>query len=327
MAKHNINKALVTGATGFIGNRLCELLRAGGVRVVGTARTCTPGNRFDFIACDLAEALPTGLLDEVDTVFHLAGKAHALSEVKEDEEEYFDVNVTGTKILITKCEEAKVKKVVYFSSVKAMGEGNADYPSTDPIDETFDCLPSSPYGASKREAERLVFSSENRFECTVIRPCLVYGPGSKGNLTKMAEAIRKKRFPPIPEFDNMRSIVHVDDLCQLALSAATNPKASGEVLIAAEPQAYSTREIYELMLDAMNKKQPSWTIPAFVLKAMGWTGDLIGKLRGKRFVFDSDALNKLSEDAHYDGSKATKLLGFEYTHSLGPSLIDMLKSE
>ena len=320
--------AIITGAKGFVGRRLCATLQSNGWTVTGCGRAKQAGPWDDFIEWDVSERLSntTSRIKPADVFFHLASKAHALSEIGEDEAEYRRINIDGAQHALEIAEQTGARRLVYFSSVKAMGEGNSDYESAAPIDETFDCLPTSPYGASKLEAERLVLSSDNRLESVVIRPCLVYGPDSKGNLTKMAEAIRKKRFPPIPEFGNRRSVVHVDDLCQLALSAATNPKASGEIFIAAEPQAYSTREMYELMLSAMNEERPSWSIPTFALKAMGCAGDLIGKLRGKRFVFDSDALSKLSESAHYDGSKATKLLDFNYKHALGPSLIDIFKS-
>ena len=319
--------AIVTGANGFIGKRLCTLLSAAGWSVTACGRTRQNGPWSDFIEWDITTHFPSGRLPSqpVGAVFHLASKAHALSEIGEDDAEYTRINVDGTRHTIELAQRIGAQRLVYFSSVKAMGEGNADYATSAPIDETFAYVPSSPYGASKLAAEQLVLSAYSGIQTTVIRPCLVYGPDSKGNLTKMAEAIRKNRFPPIPEFGNRRSVIHVDDLCQFALAAATNRASDGQIFLAAEPTAYSTREMYELISRALSKPPPAWHVPHLLLKGMGKMGDIIGKARGRRFVFDSDALGKLSESAHYDGSKATNLLGFQYKKALSSSLDDIIK--
>lgn len=321
-------KAIVTGANGFIGRRLCKLLTSKNWQVTACGRSKQDGPWSDFIEWDISHDAPVHTSSRsCDTLFHLASKVHALTEIGEDLSEYTRINVQGTQRALEFAAKAGAKRFIYFSSVKAMGEGNADYDSQDSINESFACHPTGPYAASKLAAEKLVLAASKCTEGAVIRPCLVYGSNSKGNLTKMVEAIRKNRFPPIPEFGNRRSLVHVDDLCHLALACATVPKTLNEVFIAAEPHAYSTREMYELILKALQKSPKSFHIPRWTLSLLGRAGDIVGKARGRRFVFDSDALRKLSESAHYDGSKATRMLDFKYGNALPSSLIEILSSQ
>ena len=94
--------------------------------------------------------------------------------------------------------------------------------------------PDTPYGRSKLAAEELVLHGGYVPEPVVLRLCMVYGPQAKGNIEKMIEAVRRNRFPPLPEMGNRRSMVHVQDVVQAAVLAGTHPAAVG--------QAYSTRE-------------------------------------------------------------------------------------
>lgn len=318
------NTALVTGATGFIGHRICQLLCDRGWYVVACSRTPKLGPWQRFIERDLIEEIPDSSLDGIHTVFHLAGKAHALSEISKNSGAYFSINTEGTRKLLESAIHAGAQRFIYFSSVKAMGEGNENYGDKGPIDESYATYPSGPYGKSKRAAEKLVLGSKTSIQTTIIRPTMVYGPSSKGNLVKMTEAIQRNRFPPLPNFGNRRSMVHVDDLCSLAISAATSDQAAGKTYIASEPEAYSTRKLYEMICDAINKAPTRWSIPHSVMKAMGLAGDLIGKAKGSRFIFDSDALNKLSTSAWYNGNKACSELDFEYRHNLKSTLPDMV---
>ena len=242
-----------------------------------------------------------------ETVFHLAGKAHALSEFREDEAAHWTINVDGTRNILEGAVAGGAHRFVLFSSVKAMGEGGSLC-----LAEAFDGPPETPYGRSKLEAERLVLEIGKRagLHVSCLRFPLVYGPGNKGNLYKMIAAIDRGIFPPLPELVNRRSMVHVADVVQAALLAADQAAANGRCYIVTDGRSYSTRELYELICGALGKRIPGWHVPLWMLHVLGRVGDAIGRVRGKRFLFDSDALEKLIGSAWYSSEKISRELGY-----------------
>jgi nucleoside-diphosphate-sugar epimerase len=270
-------------------------------------------------------------LEGVDVVFHLAGKAHALAELKQEEVDYFRYNVEGTANLLRAAHSAGTRRVVLFSSIKAMCRGNAGSAmslSASPreLSEADASDPDTPYGRSKREAEALVLSGGFIPEPVVLRLCMVYGAEAKGNILKMLDAVRRGRFPSLPEVGNRRSMVHVEDVVNAALLSAQHPSAPGNIFIVSDGVGYSTRKIYELMCVALQKPMPAWQLPIWALTSLGRMGDLIGKARGRRFVFDSDALEKLIGSAWYSSRRIEQQLGFRPQWDLERALPEMVKA-
>ena len=320
MLKH----ALVTGASGFIGSHLCSYLQQHGWSVRGLSRSGSSPDGVDAVTCDLADTpVPEEMIRGMDVVFHLAGKAHALSGSWLDEEEYFPVNVKATRWLLNAAKAAGVKRVVYFSSVKAMSATGSG-----PQNESCGALPVDMYGRSKLMAEHLVLRGGFVPEPVVIRPVMVYGNTDKGNLPKMIRAIRNGRFPPLPDTRNQRSMVHVDDIVHAALLAAEHPDAVGNVYIVTDGQAYSTRQIYVWICEALQKSIPGWQLPLQVLQVLAKGGDLVSKIRGRRFIFDSDVLERLTGSEFYSSEKIQNELGFKAKHHLKerlPEIVDYLE--
>ena len=316
---------LVTGADGFIGNRLVNHLLAECSRVSALLMLPVNGPWHASLCANLVEdsSIDLEALMPVDVVFHLAGKAHAVSEIGESEE-YFALNTEGTRKLLIAAQKAGVRRFVYFSSVKAMGEGQLK-----PEDETSLCRPPGAYGQSKLAAEKLVLEGGYVPEPVVIRPTMVYGPTDKGNLPQMVKMIRRGLFPPLHETGNRRSMVHVDDIVEAAILAANHPKAVGQTYIVSDGRGYSTRQLYEIILTALERRPPSWNLPLPFLKMAASVGDLIGRVRGRRFIFDSSACEKLLNSACYSSRKIETELGFKPTRNLENSIgeiIDFLAS-
>jgi nucleoside-diphosphate-sugar epimerase len=319
-----MKKVLITGANGFIGQVLVKQLLAAGIEVKALVREKAIHADIESIALDLTESWTSNPCEGVDTVFHLAGKAHALSEIAADDEEYQRINTEGTRKLLEAAKQAGVKRFIFFSSVKAVG----DMPTMQ--DESNQTQPDTSYGQSKRAAEQLVLTGGYVPHPVVIRPCMVYGLSDKGNLPRMISAIERGFFPPLPEVHNHRSMVHVEDLATAALLVAQNPKAAGQIYIVSDGQANSTRQIYEWICFALNKKPLPFSIPIFILKMLAKMGDLIGKLREKRFMFDSDALDKLIGSAWYCSAKIENELGFKPKYDLQialPEIVHYLKNK
>jgi UDP-glucose 4-epimerase len=324
------NCILVTGATGFIGRRLVGalMLRAGvAVHVLirdsmQVARLWPTGGVTARVG-DLTKPDSLGAIcNGVDTVFHLAGYAHA-NGVPESEalDLHNRITVEGTRALLTAAATAGVKRFIFVSSVKAMGEGS-DFC----LDESSTTEAASIYGRAKRSAEGLVLQAgqELGMHVCILRLPLVYGHDNKGNLPRMIAAIDRGHFPPLRELGNKRSMVHVDDVVQALQLAAESPSARNQTYIVTDEQIYSTRHIYTLICNALGRPVPGWTVPVTLLQLTARLGDLIGAVRGRPWAFNSEALDKLIGSAWYSSDKIRRELGYRPMCTLGTALPEMV---
>ncbi len=321
--------AFVTGAAGFLGRQLCGALQRTGVTVTGMDLRASPGPWDRSVAGDITRPLDPGALAGHRTVFHLAGKVHALSEAPGDDAGYFEINTEGTRHVLEAAKAAGVRRLVFFSTIKAMSRDDAPQAvdargAIRPWTEADQVEPDTPYGRSKLEAERLVLDGGYVPEAVVLRLCMVYGAGAKGNLQRMLQAVSRRRFPPLPEVGNRRSMVHAQDVIRAALLAAGQPRAAGQVFIVSDQRAYSTRQIYEWMCRALGRRCPRWTVPIRLLRGVGVGGDLVGRVLRRRIGFDSDALAKLIGSAWFSPHKIETLLGYRPAWDLERAMPEMV---
>ncbi len=317
--------ALVTGATGFVGRVLVtQLLERGrDVRVLardpGSARTSLPAG-VEVIAGDLQRPLDPGLCAGIETVFHLAGHAHAEDEGSgRSDALHQSITVEGTRRLLTDAERHGVRRFLFMSSVKAIGEGTrGDHP-----ERGDDPAPSTAYGRAKREAERAVL--EGPIAGTALRSPLVYGPGVKGNLDKMMGAIARRRFPPLPEVSQRRSMVDVRDVARALTFLEETPASAGRALLVTDGEAYTTRRIFVAMSAALGVPVPHFTVPYAALRTAAVFGDVGARLLRRKLPLDSDRLDKLFGSAWYD-SQPLLDLGFQPSWTLETALPEMVRA-
>jgi len=297
-------RVLVTGASGFIGNALCEALQDEGAIVTALLRSPRPGP-WDFVVHgELGRSqFSAEQFEGIESIFHLAGKAHTKARTAAEDAEYEAVHVRGTRALLEAARKAGVRSIVMLSSVKAMGEGGADV-----WDETHQCRPVGPYGITKLAAERLVLD-EIPLPCPVVlRPTLVYGAGSKGNLALMIRAVRSGSFPAISFPRNARAMIHVRDVVQACLLAATQQRACGQTYILSDGNEYSTTQIFQWICEAL-QKTPKFSVPFGLVRLAARMGDLFERC-GATVPLTSDALDKLAGSARYSNAKICSELGF-----------------
>ena len=293
-------KILVTGASGFVGRRLCKFLvkKNVPVRVVLREKDIT---FEETVLCDFEkETLSFEAFRDVETVFHLAGCTHDTNS-KRNIDIYRKINTETTAKIAEMAVANKVKSFVFVSSVKAGGspvQGKI-------ISETDQRAPEGIYGVTKRDAELklLDIGSQSKMHISIVRPTLIYGPGLKGNFLQMHEAVAKGWFPPLPFINNSRSLIHVDDLVRALWLVASDGRARNQIYIATDGESYSSREIYESICHSLDKPIPKWYIPYFIFLIPSLFS---GGLRHK--------VKKLFEDSNYS-SKKLESLGFKAEHS------------
>lgn len=319
---------LVTGATGFIGRRLMAALQACGLPVralIRPGRTIPPdwrnvetttGDLTDLASLDRACA-------GTNTLFHLAGFAHAdAADTPDFAARHWAINAEGTFHLLNAAAAVGVKRFIFLSSIKAAAD-----PGSHCVDEQWNVFPRSPYGQAKRAAEERVLAVGRSagMGIVILRPALVYGPGMKGNLPRLIKAMQKGWLPLLPETGNQRSLVHVDDVVQALLLAATHPAAVGQTYLITDGQPYSGRELYLLIRRALNLSESSWTIPASLLYGATRVADGLLRLSGRRHRPFGNALDKLLGWACYDSAKIRHELGYCPVWTLAQALPELIK--
>lgn len=312
---------LVSGGSGFIGARLARALRSNGSSVRTISRR--PGTHVDDRQADLAD--PTGLAEAcagVDVVFHCAGHAHAFSSLDADQAAvHWRVNFEGTKHLLAAASAAGARKFIFLSTVKAMAE-----PGESCAGEDWPGIPDTDYGRSKREAEGAVLAAAaaTGMHVVVLRLCMVYGRGGRGNLERMGALIGKGLFPPLPETGNRRSMIHVDDVVNAMICVADAPQAAGKIYILAGDDAPSGRALYDALRSAMALDRVTWSVPKALLRTAAQAGDIAGRLLRRRMPLDSEVLDRLLKSAWYSSEKIRRELGWHPKVNLRDGLKEML---
>lgn len=302
---------LVTGATGFIGQRVKrDEYRALVRRPLGVKNEVIG----DLLNPSSLDAACRG----IHTIFHCAGYAHA--SISDPEGMHEKVNYQGTINLLRAAGLSGVRRFIFLSSVKALAE-----PGFQCVDENWIGMPTTPYGKAKLAAEKAVLAAGDMYGMHVVnlRLAMVYGLGCRGNLEKMIKGLRAGWFPRIPETGNRRSLVHVSDVVRAIQLASERPEANGRTYIVADHRAYSSREICDAIL-ALLPNSYSFKVPAPILRLMGRVGDLIGELSGRQTPISSEVVSRLLDSECYSPARIEHELGWRSNVDLIDGLREMI---
>jgi len=296
-------RIVVTGATGFVGGAVLELLSAltdfeliAAVRkpvsaLFGRAKSVhVAGLEADT---DWREALQA-----TNVVIHCAARVHVMDDQSSDPlAEFRKVNVVGTLNLARQAAAAGVKRFIFVSSIKVNGEGTAPGHSYRADDVP---APIDPYGISKLEAEQglRVIAAETGMEVVIIRPVLVYGPGVKANFLSMMRWLNKGVPLPFGAIYNKRSLVDLDNLVDLIVRCIDHPAAANQVFLVSDGEDLSTTELLCRMGAALGKPARLLLVPSRLLEV------------GAAMLGKQALAQRLCGSLQVDISKTRELLGW-----------------
>tara|TARA_Y100001972_G_scaffold125981_1_gene178524 strand:+ start:2497 stop:3423 length:927 start_codon:yes stop_codon:yes gene_type:complete len=239
---------LLTGSSGFLGSRFLQK-SSFRKQAIPVSLQKTPVSEIDF--------------NNITTVLHCAGIAHRME--KTDEKLYFDVNRDLTLELAEASKAEGVKQFIFLSTIKVYGLDASDDPiQWDLSPYTIRLSPNiDPYGQSKLEAEMGLKELEDKnFKVSIIRPPLIYGPGVKGNLLKLMQAIQGSGPLPLGGIDNRRSMIFVDNL--ISLIDCLIQKGENITITPSDQPAISTSELAQRLANTINPSKKILSIPVFL---------------------------------------------------------------
>lgn len=304
-------KLLITGVHGFVGSNLVEALKKEhtiyGLDIISPQKD---GVRFTF-SWDFLDK--PGEIPEVDAIIHLAGKAHDTKN-KSAADVYFKVNTGLTqKIFDWFLAQPSCKKFVFFSTAKAAAD-KVDGVLTEDVVPT----PVGPYGESKIKAERYILDAleSRKDEITdtstgsaakqvyIFRPCMIHGPGNKGNLNLLYNVVKRGIPYPLGAFENKRTFTSVENICFAVNGVLTKDIPSG-IYNMGDDEALSTNELIEEICKSLGKKAHIWRLPKGLMNGVAKIGGAL------HLPLNPERLRKLTEDYVSSNAKIKKALGVE----------------
>lgn len=260
----------VTGVTGFVGTRFVEY------------------NKDSFVIRSLSlkdQTIDRLDLSGVESVVHLAGKAHQMEPI--DDKIYFDVNCELTMRLAVKAKQQGVGHFVYISSTKVYGDDVEGI-----LNEQSPCNPSDAYGASKLKAEQQLKAIEDEsFKIAIVRPPLVYGPRVKGNMIRLLRLADKNYPLPFGDSRNFRSMVFADNLIAF-INTIVEQRATG-IFVASDPEPISTDKLIKMIRAHMGNSHGLVSVPEVLRKGIKKLRPGLYKRLFGSFVVDNSAGNRL----------------------------------
>lgn len=288
------NNVIVSGATGFVGQNLLPFLETKNWNITPLSR-----KRENSISLDYNNLTVTDF-NSAYAFIHLAGKAHDLKKTSKDEE-YFEVNTELTKKLFNLFLESNAKIFIYFSSVKAVADEVKGI-----LKEDHPYEPETVYGKSKALAEQYLLSKTlpSDKKLYILRPCMIHGPGNKGNLNLLYNLISKGIPYPLGVYKNKRSYLAINNLCNIIHRLIIQSPVSG-IYNVADDYPLSTVEVTECISITLHKTSRIYSIPKPFIKLVATVGTFL------KLPLTRERLHKLTENYVVSNEKIRSALQIE----------------
>ena len=293
-------KILITGINGFVGSNFTEKWNERHI-LYGLDINQAPKNGVKAIYSwdQLAEISGT------DAIVHLAGKAHDTKN-RSEAAEYFAINTGLTQKIFDYFLQSDAKTFIFFSSVKAA----ADSVPGEVLTEEVAPAPVGPYGESKIRAEEYIKAKmqdprAKDKKIYILRPCMIHGPGNKGNLNLLYNVVSKGIPWPLGAFDNRRSFCSIDTVSFVVEQLIVRDDISSDIYQVCDDEPLSTNELIRLISESVGKKSHMWKLPKGLMNAAASVGGAL------KLPLNRERLRKLTENYVVSNEKIKRALGIE----------------
>ena len=317
---------LVTGATGFIGGHLLPIVQQQGWEITAAIR-----NNFSKPASISIKTVKVGEIDgqtnwqealqNINTVVHLAARAHIIQEeISNPEVEFLRINTEGTANLVKQSIKAGVRYFIFISSIGAMATL-----SNNLLTANSPCEPHTPYGRSKLAAEQALIdlAKDSTMTWTILRPTLVYGSGNPGNMERLMKLINLGLPLPFGSIKNRRSFIFVGNLTDAITTCLTNPQATNKIFLISDGEDLSTPNLVAKIAKQMNKPCDLLPVPPALLRLLGYCGDALQPF--KPIPFNSTTIDRLLGSLFVDSSHIQNTLNWRPPFTMEQGLEKTIK--
>lgn len=295
-----MKKIAMTGSTGFVGTNLQNHLKSYHKIDLFSVRYI-PNQQFNIKA---------------DVLIHLAGKAHDLKRVSKPSD-YYEANFELTKQLFDAFLDSESEVFIFMSTVKAVADEVNGILKEDEMPN-----PRTHYGIAKQQAEAYILSKDlpSDKRVYILRPCMIHGPGNKGNLNLLYQLVSKS-FPwPLGAFENKRSFLSIENLCFVIQELLQNSAIPSGIYNVADNESLSTNELIQLLGQSLGKRNKVFKIPVSLIKKIASIGDIL------KLPLNSERLHKLTENYVVSNKKIRQAIGKELPISARDGLLATFKS-